>query len=382
MAIPALGSGYWSVASYGYPSPFGGTNAKEAWARFEAFAAATSYSQLKDDLFDTMKLSSNATESWKSAFEKLGLLYVLPASNAIVITRAGSQLLAAGHAGDETEFAWVGMNTLFRIPVGGWRRTGGGGVESNVLGYRFVHAAILDLDDRLWFEELQILTHVTNVTQLPLAVETIEQLRADPSLVEPQLKTGNPYNLTRQVAVHASLNYLVLAQGSMANPYGRFTKPLILTSTWRETVLAALSVDATTDACSSSGSFVPRMPAAPTSFADEADYFAYVGAPVLPRSATTGAAPVTATIGGEVVRVLSIGSTIARPTADTVTGPIAELCSLARGDRVILTDDERFTYKVEDKQLLGATAVQVTVRPAKPIIDYSVVIAVLGGADG
>ncbi|MFM9877716.1 MAG: hypothetical protein ACKVOG_07690 [Rhodoglobus sp.] len=380
MTIPGLGSGYWTVASYGYPSPFGGARAREAWARFESFCAAGSYRLLKDELFDSLGLSSHATESWKSAFEKLGLLYVLPGSDVIVLTPAGVQLLKAGRAGDEVAFAWVGLNVLFRIPVGGWRRTDGGGVASNVLGYRFVHAAILDLDDQLWFEELQILTHMASATQAPLAVQAIRELRADPSRVEPKLETGNRYNLTRQVAVHASLNYLVLAEGAMTNPYGRATKALILTSKWRETVQLALSIHASTDACSSGGSFVPRVPTAVASFADEVEYFEYVGASVPPRSAVEVMAPVTTVMGGETVRILTIGQSIVRTTAQTVSGPIAELCSLARGDRVILTDDEQNTYKVEDKELIDPTHVKVTIRSAKPIIDYGVVIELLGGS--
>ena len=64
-----------------------------------------------------------------------------------------------------------------------------------------------------------------------------------------------------------------------------------------------------------------------------------------------------------------------------IKGPVAALCQLARGQRIVLSHDERWTYIVEAKDLVDAKAVRVRIRRGRPITNINVLKALQGEAD-
>src|SRR5436305_13370664 len=116
--MPA-GHDYWLVNSYSYPSPFGSQHAVTAWRTLRSFTEFRSYDELKrawSGGLDGRRIDPHTVESWKATFEEFGLLYVLTGSDRIVVTPAGEQIIAAGDAGNKTDFVWVGLNALRRYP--------------------------------------------------------------------------------------------------------------------------------------------------------------------------------------------------------------------------------------------------------------------------
>src|SRR5690242_20226226 len=113
---------YWVVNSYGYPNPFGGKLAKDAWTMFLSFFDFTSFADLKNAWGQNeygKNLSPSAVGSWKPTFEEFGLLYVRSHEDEIIITPGGHDFKSAGEEGNHDELAKIGTSLLLRYPLKG-----------------------------------------------------------------------------------------------------------------------------------------------------------------------------------------------------------------------------------------------------------------------
>ena len=240
MDLNYLPDQFWRVNSYGYPCPFGNNQrGLEAYKTLLSFSNFNSYADLKSAWktgIEGRTLSSHAVESWKAAFEEYGLLYVLSGTDEICMTPASSQLFSAVHNDDLEEFVWIGMNLLFRFPLSGPPRRARNDVQGNsdLLIYRFLLSALLDLENIIWWTEAErILCRLFLTRDASQVIEDIKTLRSTPSSVSacPTISDhGVPsfYNSLNQVFVHASLNNLLLQKSTRSSLYGAEEKSRLL----------------------------------------------------------------------------------------------------------------------------------------------------------
>ena len=371
---------FWHVTSYGYPNPFSdGKNEKKSWAIFKSFAQNDSYQKVKDQwesLSGSERLSAHSIESRKASLEEFGLLYVLAGSDKIEITPGGRQLIAAAEADDQDQFAWVGINLLMRFPLQGPPRSR---VTSNVTSafpiYNFLFSALCELQNFVWFEELiRVLGKVTSLEGARLAVEQVRNLRSGKESFDdldpmPDLR-GSYYNSMNQVLNHVGLAGLILSSERGGSPYTLDRKDGLLSSA-SEIVRLAIgerSADVEDDDCVVSDQFINRMPAVPP-FGTETDYFRYLGAAVpdmgKARLEVEKSLP-QVLFGQENVSVLTENIHYSTD-GHVISGDVATLCRVSRGQRLILSHDLEWTYKVKDKQRVEGGGVAVEITRSKPI---------------
>jgi hypothetical protein len=379
---------FWRVNSYGYPNPFGPTNAIEAWQTFESFATNHSYEALKKYWSSgngPRVLDQHTVESWKATFEEFGLLYVLSREDDVVITPGGNQIIKAVAAKDQKEFVRLTFNLLLRYPLKGPPRRGRGEPfdSSDLLLYRALYAAILDLEGYLLWTELErVLCYCFSRAAVRSAVDLIAALRLNPTEISkydlPSESRGAFYNSLNQVMVHASLYYTVVDNVNVSSPYtGTHERRHSLIGEWLPIVSEGLGGETMPSECN--GTFLSRLPSAP-GFSTEEQYFAYIGAEVPPSNSLPGVK--TVELGSDIVAVLQIGVHCSR-TSSGIQGPAAVCCGLSEGQRVIVTDDFNWTWIVEGKSLGSAPGtVSVRLRRARPIVDASPVLKLLGAPNG
>jgi hypothetical protein len=367
---------FWIVNSYGYPNPFNPEpKAQEAWRTFLSFFDFTSYADLKAFWASDAaprRLSAHSVESWKATLEEFGLLYVLSRSGEITITPAGAQFRAAGLEERREDFAWTGLSLLLRYPLKGAPRgvRRGRPANSDLLLYWFLYAAILDLENTLWWTELErVLCTVFERREAEGAIDTVRRLRSrtiaprDLSMVAD--RRGRFYNSLNQVIVHAGMNSLILTGTSDDVFYGESELPRRhwILPEWRQLVQDALG--GADGECEDNRSFVARMPAAP-SCDDERDYFQYLGGEVAPRP-TIPAALDFVRMEGASVAILRETVHYKVQEASVLVGGMQPLCQLRRGQRIIVSHDLAWSYLVQAKKRLDANTVSVTIRRARPI---------------
>ena len=384
---------YWRVSSYGYPCFFGESEkSQEAWSTLLTFFEFSDYAALKKywNSKDAPRLlTSHAVESWKATFEEFGLLYVESRSNQVTITPAGAQLREAAERNDETEFAWIGLNLLLRYPLRGPRRPKSElHRDSDLLIYRFLFASMLDLDEYFWWTELErILCRVFQTEQAINAVHDVRVLRTHPELISHidlpvAARPGGFYNSLNQVAVHAGMNHLLLGVDDSECPYGVIEpkRKQFIRREWLGMIRRALSNNGGSEQCMTGGSAIARIPSAPI-FLNEGDYFEYLGAKVRPMASSVDSSLSAVELQGDLVFVLSLDSHFLVESPTTILGNVAMLCQLARGQRLILSHDEKWTYIVVHKELVNAEVVRVEVRRARPISNIAVIRALQGAGN-
>jgi hypothetical protein len=393
---------FWRVNSYGYPNPFNpDAKSQEAWATFRSFYDSDqgSYSSLKtfwESPEAPRKLDSHAVESWKATFEEFGLLYVISRSNTITITPAGKQFHAAAEQKNEQDFVWIGLNLLFRYPVQGPPRGRSRSVahsDADILPYRFLHSAMRDLGDYFWWTELErILCRVFSTSAARPAIDAVRSLRANPSELEGyplpvDKRKGAFYNSLNQVANHAGMNHLILEQDNGSEHYGpsESRRRHLIKRDYLSLVSVALGDSTIPADCGGSALYVDRLPAAPA-FTEEQAYFDYLGAAVPSLTAAGAAAtPRAVTLAGDTVFVLKSGehfeSVSVNDRERVVQGKTLTLCRIARNHRVILSTDVNWTYLVVGKDLVGPSAVRLTLRRARPITNMEPIETLFGGDD-
>jgi hypothetical protein len=365
----------WRVNSYGYPNPFqDNANSRQAWDTFVSFAEHTSYREVKDFWFNSSRnLKPSGVESWKSAFEQFGQLYVLKRSDDIVITPGGFQQIRSAETDDLEEFCWVGTNLLLRYPLSGkpGRRSRGAKHDSSdLLPYWYLLACMLD-NEGLWQSEFYHIATAFSVADAREKSAFIPVVRGDPSrsneLANFNEEIGDAvYNALNQVLVQGGLNHCLFSSERLDSPYGRRENWWHIESEHRKLLEAAVGGQISTGCAAISG-FVDRMPSARPPL-DELGYFEYMGAEVAPRRQPTMTGPVlrSTTIDGEYVPLLRSGEDFVRIDVRWIEGKVSSLCTLAPGMRVIFDDDLTRTYIVENKSLTGVD-VKVELRPAKKI---------------
>jgi hypothetical protein len=401
--IPLNVLDYWRVNSYGYPNPFSSdTKSQEAWITFESFFErdGMSYPDLKNYWLSPSaprRLDKHAVESWKATFEEFGLLYVIARSNVVTITPGGKQIYQAVKERDRDAFVWIGLNLLFRYPVQGpprGRDRSPAHGSADVLPYRFLFSAMRDLGDYFWWTELErIICRVFSTSQAKEAVAAVSALREDTSLLKNfELPVENRkwgfYNSLNQIANHAGLNHLVLRQDDTGEHYGatESRRRHFIDRELLPLVSAALGDRTTVSHCAASALYVDRLPTAPT-FADEQEYFLYLGAPVPTLAGVAAAdAPRLLDLAGDKVLFLKIGKHVERGAQAgselTVRGRSWVLCQVARGQRVILSSDTRWSFLVLGKSLINSETVELTLRKARPITNVRLIEELFGGEDG
>ncbi|GLI27715.1 hypothetical protein ARHIZOSPH14_19570 [Agromyces rhizosphaerae] len=378
---------YWRVASYGYPNPFDGPKPKLTWDLLLSFEENQSYNKVKAQWGEsaTNRMTPHAVESRKSSFEEFGLLYVESGSDLINITPGGRQLIEAGLSGDEETFAWVGLSLLARFPLAGpprSRRTANEEVGFPIYG--FLMTALCELDDYLWFAELlQVISAVTTTHGARTAVELVSSSRVKPesypALRElPDIK-GAAYNSMNQILNHVGLAGLTLASEREVSPYsGEPSRRDVVRASYREMLRLVTGTRAAlnpSDDCAPTGQFIDRLASVP-GFTDEVDYFEYLGAAVPPigqaRSALAAELP-EVLFGDESVSVLTEQVHYER-THGGVRGDLSLLCRLSRNQRLVLSHDREWTYRVRDKIRNDSGGVDLSLARSKPLIDLEYVI--------
>lgn len=400
-AAPLQTQDFWRVNGYGYPNPFNTDTTPEAWATFRSFfehenKPYTSVKAYWESSAAPRKLSSNAVESWKTAFEEFGLIYVIARSNTVSVTSAGKQFYEAAVKQNKEEFIWIGLNLLFRYPLHGpprARNTRATHVISDLLPYRFLHSAMRDLGDYFWWTELErIFGRTFHTSEARVAVEAVREIRANPTNISayplPAAKReGAFYNSINQVAVHAGMNHLVFSQDNGSEHYGpnESRRRHFINRDYLSLVNAALGDSTTATDCGGSAMYVDRLPTAP-SFTDEQAYFDYLGAPVPSLSVVaSGTSPQAVTLAGDTVFVLKSGDhfepVFQGARERTVQGKTLVLCRIARNHRVILSTDLNWTYLVVGKDLTGPNTVRLSLRRARPITNMEPIEMLFGGDD-
>lgn len=381
---------FWRVNSYGYPCFFSESEkAQEAWSTLLSFYEYPDYEELKvywSSSIAPRKLSSHAVESWKATFEEFGILFVESRSNHITITPAGTQLLDAAEKNLKHEFAWIGLNLLLRYPLRGPRRAKSAAHgDSDLLIYRFLYGALLDLDGYVWWTELErILCRVFKTGEAMDAIKDIRILRSQPELIAKvdiptSKRQGAFYNSLNQVAVHAGMNHLLLGSDDPECIYGvtESKRRHFIKRDWLGMIRKALLNGENPNQCSTGGLAIARLPAAP-SFRSESEYFEYLGAPVTAFSANVGSELERVVVQGEQVYFLSEKVNYFVESELFISGPVASLCQLARGERIILSHDERWTYLVEGKYLIDVNIVRIHLRRARPISNIQIIRSLFG----
>ncbi len=392
-------SEYWRVNSYGYPNPMSDlANARQAWETLMSFVNHQSYSELKRYWASGHApriINAHTVESWKAAFEEVGLLYVLSGHDDIVITPAGSQFIDAAQAGREQDLAWIGINLLLRYPLRGPRRSRGPRYDdSDLLLYWFLYAAIRELGNYFWWTELErVLCKVFLCSEATPAIETIRRLRdfqIEPeSLPLPVEETrGAFYNSLNQVIVHASMNYLTIGKGTDDRHYDstRTERRHWIKPEWLPLIDLAMGGQLAPADCGPDSSVIDRMPRAPRFNGDEEEYFHYVGSLVPNIADTTNSGSLQTPIrelpfGAGTVSVLDPTAHYRVSSQTSISGPLTVLCRLSRGQRLVLLHDLAWTYIIEDKQRAATGDIVITVRRARPITDRSQFDALIEGTN-
>jgi hypothetical protein len=378
---------YWRVASYGYPSPFDGPKPKLTWDLLRSFDDNRSYNEVKAIWGESTsnRMSAHAVESRKSSFEEFGLLYVETGSDIVNITPGGRQLIDAGAAGNVEEFAWIGLSLLARFPLAGpprSRRTANDEVGFPIYG--FLMTALCELDDFLWFEELlQVVATATSTDEAREAIELVTLSRADPAAY-PTLRDipdtrGAPYNSMNQILNHVGLAGLTLTSEREVSPYsGEFSRRAIVRAEYRELfrlVTGSRALAEVGEDCAPNGQFIDRLANVPAA-SNETEYFQYLGAAVPPladsRSALAAVLP-EVLFGDESVSVLT-ERVHYEQIEDGVKGDLALLCRLSRNQRLVLSHDREWTYRVRDKTRNESGGVDVKITRSKPLVDLEYVL--------
>jgi hypothetical protein len=121
---------------------------------------------------------------------------------------------------------------------------------------------------------------------------------------------------------------------------------------------------------------VQKLPSAPN-FDSELDYFGYLGAAVPPWSQQPR--PLAAIeLQGDVVFVLKQNTDYQLADAHSVRGAAAIFCQLARGQRVVLSHDQKWTYIVQEKSALPSNEIMLTVHRGRPISNFMPIAKLLG----
>jgi hypothetical protein len=392
---------YWRLQSYGYPNPFAGKNAREAWQIFLTFIDQPdgAYSDLKtywDSNEAPKKLNHAGVESWKAAFEEFGLLYVLSGSSQITITPAGRQFHAAAVSENVEEFLWIGINLLLRYPLQGPPRgkpRNKARGSSDLLLYRFLYSAIRDLGDYFWWTELtRVFCRVFSTSEAKNAIEVVRYLRDHPNEIEsfpalPAASSDNFYNLMNMVTVHAGMNHMLLLQDNTTEhyPVPEKKRKHSVNRTYLNLINAALGDLPHNGECANTAPYIDRLPVAPA-FGDEESYFAYLGANVPSYSSLADISlPQTLSLSGDTVFVLQEGKhfTVVETVKNwrTIKGQIHAMCRIARNHRMILSTDLAWSYIVIDKAATDTGEILITLRRAGPIVKIEPIQAMLGGTD-
>lgn len=379
----------WKVNSYSYPNPFQGSGpADGAWEMFQSFLGNSSYSSVKAYWGGKpgRRVSAHSVESWKATFEEFGLLYVLSGADKICITPGGKQLADAAEAGDEREFAWIGINLLLRYPLRGneTRRSRGDAFnQSDLLLYWFLLASFLDLEC-IWQSEInRILCEVFRRDKAPEAISLIQQVRDGTRNVSEFIDptdVGGVYNAINQVMVHGSLNHMIFTRLRESSAYFDDTMEnrWSLNSKYKDIVELALGGQALPlpIGCGVAVPLIQRMPVAPI-FDDEQAYFDHLGATVLPLSNAQKQASINGLsakdYAGEAVYFLIKGTHFNRIDGQQIVGPIHLLCKLMPEQRIVVDDDLANTYLVDGKTLSAGGQVTVHIRRARRILDAAYV---------
>ena len=368
---------FWRVGSYGYPTPFAGTErADHAWQMLTSFANAKKYSQVKgywESGAAQRVVDPHAVESWKTTFEEMGLLYVIAGTDIVVVTPGGAQLFKAAGNQDERAFAWVGLNLLLRTPLRWIRGPRAKRFEdSDLLLYWCLHASLRDLRNHLWHTELvRVVIQLIRAADAPTAIQSIEQLRSSPGkaagLVLPAADPRTLYNYANQVVNHAGLNSTLLDLLHGRSPYQPNERMIRIPERWIGMVDLALG--GSPSECTDAHRFIDRMPSVDEAvFESEEAFFDYLGAPV-PAESSVSTQPAWISLGGEQVLLLRAVDYAFEEELQRITGPISSLCQVATGKRLILEHDLTRTFIADAKQRLSDGSIAVTVRRARPIVD-------------
>lgn len=379
---------FWRVNSYSYPSYFSDNEkAHEAWSTFLSFFDYTAYDELKEYWNSDSaprKLNPSALESWKATFEELGLLYVISGSNAITITPSGQALRNFAELNDINGFVWTGINLLIRYPLRGPRRARSElHGNSDLFLYRFIFSAFFELNNYIWWSELErILCRVFSTDQAHDAITDIKALREEPHRIRDldlpaTQRKGAFYNSLNQVCNHSSMNHLIIETLREENPYkdyleGEPDKKLVIRSEWLPLIKKALIADQPSALCSSGGSHIAALPSY-QGFDTEEEYFDFLGTSVSDFQNSSTASLGNIHLHGELVVYLVKGENFTSLTNNTITGPQASLCQLAKAQRVILSSDREWTYLVSDKKVTSATEVDIELSKARPISNFNLI---------
>ena len=358
---------------------------------FLTFFDYTAYDDLKD-WWDSgqgeRQLNPSALESWKATFEEVGLLYVISRSNTITITPSGKALKEFADSNDINGFVWTGINLLIRYPLRGPRRARSElHGSSDLFLYRFIYSAIIELDNYLWWSELErILCRVFSTDLAQNVISDIRLLRNNPdkirdlSLPASQRK-GAFYNSLNQVSNHASMNHLIFETIREHTPYkdylaGEPDKKIVIRNEWLPLLKKALIADKPEALCTSGGSYMGTLPKF-QGFDSEEDYFNFLGAPVLEYQSSSTTPLGSINLNGEQVIHLVEGKNYSSFSGLSITGPQSSLCQLSRQQRVILNSDQRWSYLVTDKKVVSPSEVTIQLSRARPITNYNQILKLL-----
>lgn len=383
---------FWKVNSYSYPSFFSNNDkADEAWSVFLTFFNYTAYDELKtwwDSGKGTRRLNPSALESWKATFEEVGLLYVVSRSNKITITPSGKALRKFAENNDLTGFVWTGINLLTRYPLRGPRRARSElHGNSDLFLYRFIYSAILELDNYIWWSELErILCRVFSTDQAQDAIADIKLLREKPEKIQElslpsKQRVGSFYNSLNQVCNHASMNHLIFETLRQQSPYkdyleGEKDRKIIVRNEWILLLKKALISDQPKALCASGGSYIGTLPTF-RSFETEQEYFDFLGAPVVSYQDASSTTLGSVNLNGQQVTHLIKGENFHKQGNLSITGPQTSLCQLSRQQRVILDSDQKWSYKVKEKTVVSSSEVTIQLSRARPITDYKQILKLL-----
>jgi hypothetical protein len=377
---------FWRVNSYSYPSFFSdNAKAEEAWEVLSSFLEYEEYDKLKEFWTSPKaprRLSPQALESWKATFEECGFLYVISRSNKVTITPAGKNLFEFANVENKNEFVWTGLNLLLRYPLKGPRKPRNAYQgNSDLFLYRFLFSALIELDNYIWWSELErILCRVFRTEDASSAIEEIRELRKVPSrLLDIELpvfqRKGAFYNSLNQVANHASMNHLILETNKVHSPYSDFStdeanKRISIRPEWLGLIKKALIAENTKTLCHSSGSYINALPSCPM-FANEADFFNFIGAKTLTYDESHNQTLIAIEFNGEQVHYLIEKEHYTKVNPNKIIGQQNTLCQLSKGQRIILSSNEKWTYFVLNKTVRDHLSVEVTIRRGRPISNFN-----------
>lgn len=383
---------FWTVNSYAYPNPFSGSaKALDAWKTLLSFFEFEEYTKLKeywDSSSSARRISPHALESWKATFEEFGLLYVVSRSNRITITSGGRQLFEAAKKEDKFAFGWIGLNLLMRYPLHG-PRAGRRGAHrlSDIFLYRLFHALLLELDNELWWSELErIACRIFHDTEIAPALEDLKQLRASPSRIGEidrarEQRRGGFYNSLNQVANHAGMNDLIVSSTRENSPYKKhesdcMNRVLRINKEWFPYVTKALRADGDLNICAQLKAYTEALPVYKP-FDSEEEYFDFVGAEVEDYKTAGSDTLKNVSVNGVNAVILEDSKHYKSIAANRIVGPQSSLCQLILGQVLIITGDRYWTYRILKKELIAPDSVCISLRRSRPISNFSAIEALL-----